>query len=104
LQLGTGGIIPNVTAAGLTADSVPQNICVYDETNYTNPDPGAQSIGRIILNGRDAVVIMPRNPLVVGQSYTASITANGETITWTFTVTVPPFQTLWPEGTLFEYR
>ncbi|MFZ0545134.1 MAG: CAP domain-containing protein [Candidatus Promineifilaceae bacterium] len=105
LQLGTGSITPNVTAASLTANGTPKSICVYDETNYVNSDSGTQSSGRIVLNVRDAIVIMPRDPLVVGQNYAASITVNGQTINWSFTVTTPPIQQpLMPEGLLFEYR
>jgi uncharacterized protein YkwD len=104
LQLGTGGTTPNVTASSLTMNGAPIPFCIYDETNYSHPDPGTQNNGRIILNGRDAIVIMPRNPLVVGQSYMASITVNGQTITWTFTVTNSPSQIVMPEAALFELR
>jgi hypothetical protein len=85
-------------------NGAPIPFCIYDETNYSHPDPGTQNNGRIILNGRDAIVIMPRNPLVVGQSYMASITVNGQTITWTFTVTNSPSQIVMPEAALFELR
>jgi uncharacterized protein YkwD len=104
LQLGTGSQTPNVTAASLMVNGNPQQICVYDETNYTHPNPGTQNSGRLILNNRDAVVILPRNPLVVGQSYTASITTNGQTTTWTFTVTAGAPRQAFPLGMLFEYR
>jgi hypothetical protein len=104
LQLGTGGATPNVTAANLTANGAPLDICVYDETNYTHPDPGTQNNGRLILNGRDAIVIMPRSPLIVSQSYTASITANGQTTTWSFTVTAAPHQTFLPENILYQLK
>jgi hypothetical protein len=105
LQLGTGSLTPAVSAASLTTNGVSQQICVFDETNYTHPDPSTQNSGRNILNSRDAIVIMPRNPLVVGQSYTASITVNGQTHTWTFTVVSPPGQnTIIPDGAIFEYK
>ncbi len=104
LQLGTGGNTPSISNASLTANGSPQEICVYDETNYTHPDPTTQSRGRLILNGRDAIVIMPRNPLVVGQSYTASITNNGQTHTWSFTVIPSPSQNPVPDEASFEYR
>lgn len=63
--------------------------CVFDETNYTNPDSSAQSLGRSILNSRDAIVIMPREPLVSGARYTVSITVNGTEYTWSFTALDP---------------
>jgi hypothetical protein len=57
------------------------------------------------LNGRDAIVIMPRNTLTVGQTYTATITANGQTYSWTFTVIAPPAQqAIVPDDAVFEYR
>lgn len=104
LQLGTGGTTPNVTASSLKENGASVPFCIYDETNYTHPDPSTQNSGRLILNGRDAIVIMPRNPLVVGRSYTASITVNGQTITWTFTATTAPSQFIMPEDFLFELR
>jgi hypothetical protein len=104
LQLGTGGITPVVTASSLTGNGSPLDFCIYDETNYIHPDPGTQSSGRLILNGRDAIVIMPRNPLIVGWSYTASITVNGQTIAWSFTATTPPAQVVLPEGVEVEMR
>jgi hypothetical protein len=86
------------------ANGSPVQICHYNETNYVHPNPGTQSNGRLILNGRDAIVIMPRNPLVAGTVYTASITANGQTTTWTFSATAAPRQEVWPEGMEFELR
>jgi hypothetical protein len=62
---------------------------VFGETTFRNPDPTQQSIGRQLLDERDAVVILPRSPLVAGRSYTASVTADGVTYTWTFTVSSP---------------
>jgi hypothetical protein len=94
-----------VTGASLTNNGSPLQICFYNETNYTNSNPSVQSQGRQILNGRDAIVIMPRNPLTVGQSYTATITANGQSYTWTFTVIAPSAQqAIVPDNAAFEYR
>jgi hypothetical protein len=87
LQLGTGSITPQVTAHGLTKDGVALEHCVFDETTYVNPDAAAQSTGRAVLGARDAIVLLPRTPLEVGETYTASLTANGQTYTWSFTVT-----------------
>jgi hypothetical protein len=43
-------------------------------------------LGRNILNARDAVVLIPRDPLTPGTRYTVSITVNGQTHAWSFTV------------------
>ena len=59
---------------------------MFDETSYSHPDPGSQSLGRSILNSRDAIVLIPRLPLTPGTSYTVSLTVDGQTHTWTFGV------------------
>jgi hypothetical protein len=89
LQIGDGSQTPNVTATSFRENGVAREHCVFDETNYTNPDSGSQSLGRSILNMRDAIVIMPRSPLAPGAKYTVSITVNGSTYTWTFTAMQP---------------
>ena len=62
----------------------PLESCLFDETNYRNPDPWAEKVGRTILNLNDAVVIMPRHPLAADATYTVQVTANGEIHTWQF--------------------
>ncbi|MSP12903.1 MAG: hypothetical protein EXR62_08090 [Chloroflexi bacterium] len=86
LQLGTGSITPNVTSHSFKQGNTALDHCVFDETNYTNADNGLQGLGRGILNARDAVVLIPRAPLTPGSTYTVSIGANGQTYTWSFTV------------------
>ncbi|MGC9506290.1 Ig-like domain-containing protein, partial [Baaleninema sp.] len=85
-KLGSGSITPNVTASSFSQNGVELPHIVFDETNYTNPDANAQNLARNILDSRDAIVLMPQNPLEPGATYTASITANGNTTTWSFTV------------------
>ena len=86
LQLGSGEITPQVTGHSLMANGMPVESCSFDETNYFNPDPSIQSTGRVVLNVRDAIVIMPRHPLVSGTTYTVEITTTDSTTTWSFTV------------------
>jgi len=69
----------------LEFSGAPLEHCRFDGTSYTNPDPASQDLGRNILKSRNAVVLIPRYPLRVGQ-YTASITINGQTYRWTFSV------------------
>ncbi|MEW6283663.1 MAG: CAP domain-containing protein [Candidatus Eremiobacterota bacterium] len=57
-----------------------------DGTNYTNPDGVAQTLARTILTNRGAVVLLPQSPLTAGRSYQCSLTNNGVTTNWTFTV------------------
>jgi uncharacterized protein YkwD len=86
VQFGAGDGAPSLTASSLTQGGVALEHCVYGETSYSNPDGAAQSLARSILGSRDAVVIIPRQPLTPGASYTASLTVNGMVHTWSFTV------------------
>ncbi|MGE3841481.1 MAG: CAP domain-containing protein [Vicinamibacterales bacterium] len=85
-QFGSGSTNPVVTGSSLSANGQPLEHCVFSETTYTNGDASAQSLGRSVLGSRDAVVLIPRAPLVSGTTYTASLTVNGLTQTWSFTI------------------
>jgi hypothetical protein len=94
IQIGPGNVTPNVTlhelretGGGLLAH------CQYDETNYTNSDSQYQTTGRLVLGNRDAIVLMPRNPLKAGKTYEVTIVANGQTYIWSFS-TSPTSSTL----------
>jgi uncharacterized protein YkwD len=89
LQIGDGSQTQNVTATSFKENGVARAHCTFDETDYTNSNSSYQSLGRNILNMRDAIVIMPRAPLVPGAQYTVSITVNGSTYTWAFTAMQP---------------
>jgi uncharacterized protein YkwD len=104
LQLGSGSVTPSVTAHSFSRGATALEHCIFDETNYYNPNSSYQSLGRAVLNARDAIVIMPRQPLSVGQSYTVSITANGTTTTWTFTTVAPLFGDTTAGGVVVEIR
>ncbi len=86
LQLGPGGSSVHVTDDSFKQGNTSLTVCEFDETNYTNPTPALQILGRQILTDSDAVVLIPQQPLTSGLSYTASITANGQKVTWTFHV------------------
>lgn len=92
LQLGQGALPPNVTAHSLKQGDTQLEHCVFDENSYQNDDAVAETLGRGILNSRDAIVLVPRTPLNPGSSYTVSITANGSTYTWTFAIAEEPSQ------------
>jgi hypothetical protein len=55
--------------------------CEFDETNY---DGEAAGLARAILDGANAVVILPKDPLQRGKRYTVSFTSSGRTIRWSF--------------------
>lgn len=84
LQLGSGHLTPEVAAHSFSRGDQPLDHCVFDETSYVHPNPSVQDTGRGILDSRDAVVLLPREPLSPGLSYTVSITVDGQTYTWSF--------------------
>ncbi len=84
LQIGDGSLTPQVTHHVLLQGDQTLESCVFDETNYVNANAYAQQQGRIILDERDAIVILPKNQLAVGETYTVQVTANGQTYTWSF--------------------
>ncbi|MCL4813758.1 MAG: CAP domain-containing protein [Vicinamibacteraceae bacterium] len=86
LQLGRGNLTPGVTASAFRANGVAMEHCVYSETTYTNPDAAAQNLGRQILDQRDAVVLIPRQPLTTGTTYAVAVTVDGQSYAWEFTV------------------
>ena len=91
LQLGSGGVTPNVTAHAFSEQGgAALEHCVFDETNYVNSNSSYQSLGRAVLGARDAVVLMPKKPLAVGKTYHVSITSNGNTTSWSFSTVAPP--------------
>ncbi len=83
-----GRSLPLVSASSFTGNGQSLEHCVFDETSYHNGDMVQQNLGRTILNARDAVILIPRLPLAPGSTYTASITANGQVYSWTFSISV----------------
>ena len=89
MQFDPAAPLPTVSASTLTRDGVVVEHCRFDGTTYVNPEPAVQSIGRNVLAARGAVVLIPREPLSKGLSYAASLTADGATLSWSFTVDCP---------------
>ena len=91
LQIGDGDQIPSVSQTSLTnSEGTALTHCVIDETRYVNSSAYQQQQGRSILDKQDAIVLIPAQPFVVGESYTVSVTVNGETVEWSFTAVSPP--------------
>lgn len=90
LQIGPSNVTPSVTAHSFFQGSSALEHCVFDETSYSNPDLSQQNLGRSILNARSAIVLIPRAPLSAGATYTISITTNGRTYTWSFSISSTP--------------
>ncbi len=107
VQFGSGFTSVNVTAHTFKQGTTNLEHCIYTETSYTHPDPQQQALGRSFLSGRDALVIIPRQPLTPGAAYTVSLTANGKSYTWSFSVAANaqgalPGQFISPAGSLEE--
>jgi uncharacterized protein YkwD len=86
LQIGAGNQTPNVTSYSFHRGTTSLDVCEFDETNYVNPNSSYQNLGRSVLNMRDAIILMPRNRLTPGATYTVSITNSGTMYSWAFTV------------------
>jgi hypothetical protein len=86
IQIGPGDVTPKVTAHSFKQGSEPLEHCIFDETTYKNPESATQSLGRAILGSRDAIVLIPKYPLFPGSTYSVSVSVNGKTINWSFTV------------------
>ena len=69
----------------LTLGDAPKYGPDFKHLDYVNPDAAQQTRGRSILAVRDAVVIVPRDPLPAG-TYDVSIAVKGTTYQWSFTI------------------
>lgn len=85
LQLGRR-LVADVSDYSLREGTQTLESCVFNASTYNNPDEDTQSLARDILKGWGTAVLIPRQPLASGQTYTVSITANGETYNWSFSV------------------
>jgi hypothetical protein len=70
----------------LTHDGSPVVTCSFDGTNYTNPEPADQALGRSGLTAVNGLVAFPRAPLSTG-AYEATLRVAGSPdLTWRFTI------------------
>lgn len=80
---------PQITSTSLTSEGQAVDHCSFDETSYTNPDPGSQSVGRLILESVHMVAIIPTSPLVAGRDYQVTVTNATQPTSWSFSVVDP---------------
>ncbi len=91
LMLGSGEGTPRVSSYKVTSGSGQQlNVCMFNETNFRGSDSAQQSTGRIIMDLRDAVVLIPQSQLAADSTYNVEIQVNGETHAWSFTTRKRP--------------
>jgi len=86
LQIGPGVLKPQVSAHSFNNSASALEHCIFTEETYTNPDKDAQSLARAILDMRDAVVLIPKEKLNPGETYTVALTVNGADYVWSFTI------------------
>lgn len=86
LQIGSGDQTPDIKDHSLYQGSTPLEHCIFDETSYTNGDASAQELARAILGARDAIVLIPRQPLAPGATYRVSISLASGNYSWSFSV------------------
>jgi hypothetical protein len=86
VQMGSGAGVPHVTRAGIWDGARWLAHCVFDESTYRNRDRDEEQLGRSILASRDAIVVIPREPLTFGSHYRVQIDVDGKSIDWTFRV------------------
>jgi len=102
LQIGPGDKKPVVSSYSFKRGAQVLEACLFDETSYQNPDANSRDLGRAVLDARDAIVLIPRQPLEPGATYTASITVNGMKYTWSFSVLATASQTALQDVPMLE--
>jgi len=85
LELGRW-LVANVSDYSLKMGDQTLPSCVFDASTYNNPDEATQARGRNGLKAYGTAVLIPRQPLTSGQTYAVSISANGKTYSWSFSV------------------
>ena len=88
LQLGAPmfGEDVKLTSSSLSEDGAQLETCGFDATSYMNPDGYQQSRSREVLHAYGAVVMIPKNPLQSGHTYTVSMVADSQPYTWSFSI------------------
>ena len=89
VQMGAGEGVPEIMGSVISDGDRFLDHCVFDESNYRNGNDREQALGRSILGARDAIVLIPRQPLRAGTAYRVVIEANRRRIDWTFHVARP---------------
>ncbi len=93
LLLGPGWTItPTVTTSSFVQNGTALPHCVLSAATYTNPDPALQQLGRMLLYAHDAVVLIPKDPLIPGTQYSVALTVDGQQYAWRFTVRAAALQ------------
>ena len=84
IQFAVPVVKPDVTFKTKSGDKLPA--CEVDGTNYKNNEAAAQSLGRALLTGDRAVLVIPKAPLEPGKSYVVKVTSGTETARSRFSI------------------
>jgi uncharacterized protein YkwD len=86
VQMGPGANVPRVAHSAISDGTRWLHHCVFDESTYRNRNSAQERLGRSILAARDAIVLIPREPLTFGSRYRVQVEVDGQQINWTFEV------------------
>jgi cysteine-rich secretory family protein len=86
VQLGSGADVPHVAGSWISDGERLIEHCVFDQGTYRNRNAAGQRLARSILAARNAIVLIPREPLQPGVKYRAIVDANDRRIDWTFSI------------------
>ncbi len=75
-----------VSSGSLDDDGTPVDTCTFDGSSYVNRDGWQQEQMRRGLGISGAVVMIPKNPLQPGHTYTVNIVADSQPYTWSFSI------------------
>lgn len=89
MMLGPGAH-PGVRSTSLLRDGESLPHCVVTAESYTNDDPALETLGRSLLDGFGAVIIIPEEGLRASSSYSVTVGLRGVAdIEWSFTTVIP---------------
>jgi hypothetical protein len=78
IQLGKGDVTPNVRSSTIEHDGQALDHCRFDQKSYP------AGVGRQILQGRSAIILMTKQPLQANSEYHVTLDTNGNVYTWSF--------------------
>lgn len=76
----------SLQATTLTSGGVRLAVCAYDAAHYRGSDSTETTYAQSVLGPYQAVVVVPKAPLLPGRTYTAAVRTNLGTRTWSFRV------------------
>ena len=77
-------LTPRINGAALLENGHQVHICVFDATNYVNPDPTTEKLARAGLEDAGAIMIVPQKPLLPSAKYTVYAVVDEAKYAWSF--------------------